>query len=318
MIITEFNIPTFIVPKSIYRIPELDIIYLPTSEPYIKTDYWNPSILTKLIITNRDNSFIKKVVRDFISFSNFLNMNHSQNVWFNDVSLIKTDKYEKIVKKPDDYIEELFSEPNWTHSVDYDKYPLHEASDEPSTINFKKEFIRYVELDKLGKDAIKIKNLIDYFSYIQSSFSVFNKTYDNINLKVSNYFTLVEALINIDIKNQSGFIECPNCGEKMPRKKKMTELIKEFVANKITDKEIEEIVSSILVKHYKLRNLFSHEAKFDTLDDNTEKLLKKIGRHTVFLEDDIKHTNGTLLGLMPIQAFLRIDLLEKMNSFFNK
>lgn len=312
MKILEFNIPIEITPSGPYRINKLNLIILPSDDPAVRNDYWCPLTNTKIILYDVDYKSVRKTLIDFVTFINFLNQNHPAFFWIFDRSLSDLSKYEKSIKSLDQYVKKTSVKQDWFMNVDFNQYPLLELSPTPTKINFRYYFTKYTQLSSDSKYETKIKNLISFFAYDYLTGMIMSKIYDNSNLHISNSFILLEALINLEIKNQGGFVICPNCGAEIPQKKPIIDLMEDFFKTKTTDPKILKTVISILRKHYSARNTFIHNAKFETTHDKDERMIKKLGRTHFTLEDEIEHAGAARTGRYIINSIIRHELLKRL------
>jgi hypothetical protein len=314
MKILEFDLPLLITPKRAYRIKDLNLIILPTDNPEPKSDYFGPMTSTKLILYNSDIKEARRIITDLIRFSNFLNQNYHTYIWLFNHSFLHQSKYEKTVNNLNKYVKELTIEQKWYLNADFNMYPLMEITPNPTKINFRSYFLMYTNLDLKSPAQFRIKNLIDFFSYDYLTSIIMNKVYSNANLQISNSFIMIEALINLDIKNQTGYKICPNCGAELPGKKSMIELVEEFLKMKVKNPEICNILISILKRHYETRNVFIHNAKYESLNEKTDNLIRKLGRTHVALIDEIEHSDAFQTGLFTIHNLIRLELLHKLKK----
>lgn len=314
MKILEFDLPCFHMPIEPYWIEDLKLIILSTDNPLPPSEYYQPKYFTKLILYDYDPKEFKKVIIDFIIFLNFLNQNYSLMLWLHRRVLSDPVKYQKEIDDLKQYINDTFVKTDWYDTIDFNKYPLLELTSKPTEINFRDFFFKFTNLDLDNPFQSKLRNLIDFFAFNYLSSSLLNRIYNNTNLQINNSFVLIESLINLEKIDQKGFEICPNCKYKIPRKKKMLDLVKEYIKTKTDDAKIQEVFYSILKEHYKVRNDFSHTAKFGSSDQKMMAMLKKLGRNDFTLKDEIEHAEASSQGLFIINSFIRYELLQKLDS----
>jgi hypothetical protein len=211
-------------------------------------------------------------------------------------------------------VNDTFFKTDWYMTIDFNDYPLLELRQDPSKINFKENFVKFFNLRSDHKYQSNLRNLIDFFSFNYLSSMVLNRVYNNTNLQINNSFIMIESLIKIEEIDQKGFEICPNCKHKIPKKKKMLDLIKEYIKAKTDNTEIQEVFFSILKEHYKVRNDFSHTATYGNGDQKITNMLKKLGRNDFTLKDEIEHANASHQGVYIINSFIRIELLNKLEN----
>jgi len=318
MNILEFEIPSFYMPKEPYWIKELGLIVLSTNNILPPTEYYQPKYFSKLILYDYDPIKFKKIIVDFVIFSNFLNQNYPLIWWLHRKAFNDPTKYLKEIDDIDKYVGDTFLQTDWHMTIDFNYYPLLELRQEPSKINFKENFVKFFNLRPDYKYQSNLRNLIDFFSFNYLSSSILNRVYNNTNLQINNSFIMIESLIKIEGLDEKGFEICPNCKYKIPKKKKMLELIKEYIKTKTDNPEIQDVFFSILKEHYKVRNNFSHTAKYGNGDQKITNMLKKLGRNDFTLKDEIEHANASHQGVYIINSFIRIELLEKLERLENK
>jgi hypothetical protein len=314
MKILEFDLPSFYMPKEPYWIRDLNMVLLSTETLLPSADYYQPKFYTKMILYDFDPKTFKKSIIDFVTFSNFLNQNYPLMSWIQRRSFSDHLKYQSEIDDLEKYVFDTFVKTDWYLTIDFDKYPLLELTPKPNEINFRDNFVKFTNLHLDNPSQSKLRNLIDFFAYNYLSSSTLNRIYDNTNLQVNNSFIMIESLINLENLDQKGYEICPNCQYKIPRKKKMLELVKEYVNTKTDNPEIQEIFYLILKEHYKVRNDFSHTAKYGNSDQKMLKMLKKLGRDNFTLKDEIEHADATQQGIYIINSFIRIELLQKLEN----
>jgi hypothetical protein len=314
MNILEFEIPSFYMPNEPYWIKDLGLIVLSTNNVLPATEYYQPRYFSKLILFDYDPVEFKKTVIDFIIFSNFLNQNYPLMWWLHRKSLNDSTKYLKEINDLDKYVNDTFVKTDWYMTIDFNDYPLLELRQEPSKINFKENFVKFSNLKSDHKYQSNLRNLIDFFSFNYLSSMILNRIYNNTNLQINNSFIMIESLIKIEGIDQKGFETCPNCKYKIPKKKKMLELIKEYIKTKTDNTEIQNVFFSILKEHYKVRNDFSHTATYGNGSQKITDMLKKLGRNDFTLKDEIEYANASHQGVYIINSFIRIELLNKLEN----
>jgi hypothetical protein len=314
MKILEFDVPSFYMPAEPYWIKELGLIIISTDNLLPPIEYYQPRYFSKLILYNFDSHNFKKVIIDFVIFSNFLNQNYPLIWWLNSKALIDSTKYIKEIENLENYIQTTRVKSDWYMSIDYNRYPLLELRQEPSEINFGENFVKFFNLSLEDPFQSKLRNLIDFFSYNYLSSMILNRVYNNTNLLINNSFILIESLINMEKIDQKGFEICPNCKFRIPKKKKMLELAKEYIKTKTDNVEIQQVMYSIFKEHYKVRNDFSHTASYGSGDQKLTKMIKKLGRNDFNLADEIEHADASHQGLYIINSFIRLELLNKLEN----
>lgn len=317
MNILEFEVPSFYMPNEPYWIKELGLIVLSTNKILPATEYYQPRYFSKLILYDYNPIEFKKTIIDFVIFSNFLNQNSPLIWWLHRKALNDPTKYLKEIDALDKYVNDAFVKTDWHLTIDFNNYPLLELRQEPSTINFKEYFVKFFNLKSDNKYQSKLRNLIDFFSFNYLSSMILNRIYNNTNLQINNSFIMIESLIKIEGIDQKGFEICPNCKHKIPKKKKMLDLIKEYIKSKTDNAEFQDVFFSILKEHYKVRNDFSHTASYGNGDQKITNMLKKLGRNDFTLKDEIEHANASHQGLYIINSFIRIELLIKLEKLEN-
>lgn len=304
-------------PKEPYWIKELGLIVISTDNLLPPIDYYQPRYFSKLILYDFDPIKFKKIIIDFVIFSNFLNQNYPLMWWLHKKALNDSTKYVKEINDLDKYVTDAFSNTDWYMTIDFNDYPLLELSQEPNKINFRENFVKFFNLRSDHKNQSSLKNLIDFFSFNYLSSMILNRIYNNTNLQINNSFIMIESLIKMEDIDQKGFEICPNCKYKIPKKKKMLDLIKEYINAKTDNTEIQDVFCAILKEHYKVRNDFSHTATYSNGDQKIINMLKKLGRNDFTLKDEIEHANASLRGLDIINSFIRVELLEKLEKLEN-
>jgi hypothetical protein len=314
MTILEFDIPSFYMPLEPYWIKELKLVLLSTDTLLPKNDFYQPRFYTKLILYDFDPKSFKKTIIDFVTFSNFLNQNYPLMSWVHRRAFSDHTKYQKETDDLEQYVHDTFVKTDWYLTIDFDRYPLLELTQKPNEINFRDNFVKFSNLDIEIPYQSKLRNLIDFFAFSYLSYSILNRIYNNTNLQINNSFIMIESLINLENIDQKGFEICPNCNHKIPKKKKMLELVKEYIKTKTDNIEIQQLFYSILKEHYKVRNDFSHTAKYGSADQKMLKMLKKLGRDNFTLKDEIEHADASQQGLYIINSFIRVELLQKLEN----
>ncbi len=256
MRVYEFDVPIHIMPFEPYWIPDQNIVLFPTNKPLPKSDYWGPVEATRILLYNTDVEGIKKKITDLIVVLNVLNREFRFLQWMFDKALSgkHLEKYEKEIEDIEEYIDQEYNrpdkEPDWYYKVDYHKFPLYELNPKPTRVDFGECFNNYVNLSSEDTSQKRYKELIDFYSYSSLSLMVMHKVYDNSNLQVSNAFVIIESLVLMDIKDQTGFKTCPHCGESIKAGRPIMEMVAEFIESRIKDKDTKSLVLDILKKHY--------------------------------------------------------------------
>jgi len=314
MKIIEFDIPKWIVPKTPYWIEEYNLVLFLSKNSIPKTGYWGPEYYSRFLLFDYNEDTVKQILRDFIVFSEFLYRDILIHCWFRSFPLAKDHlpKYAKEIDDLDEYVKSETVEyynPAFVH--DYEEYPLYEISPKRTRISFKQYFSIYCE----HRVEDKTRQLIDFFTANSISLSTLKVVYDNSNMFINNYFILIEALINLEIKNQSGTKICPNCGYKIPAKKKMTDLIKSFLEKqKNLSAEDRKLLNDILLAHYSLRNAFSHSAKYGNALEKFKEAMNKLNQKGLSIQEEVKHADASIMGVNAVDAFLRIKLLRMLED----
>lgn len=316
MEILEFNLPAWIMPESPYFIKENNLVIYSSNFELPKSEFVSPTNAMNVVFYNEkiDITSVKNVLEDLIFFMNFLNQNGSLFEWKMTHSL---SQIEKKVKETDNI--KAFVEKTMKKSVhvgnmiaNFNNFPLGEITSKPLVIDFNEYFQKYLKLSNNSSEQKKIKKLIEFFAFNYSS--VFTRVYNNSNFQISNAFIIIESLINIEIVNQSGYKTCENCGHKVKQKKKMTDLIEEFIDNTELPEEHKLLINEILKKHYSIRNRFFHDAKFETWNNRLSKMMQSLGKKKFTLEDEIKHAEAGFTGLWTINNLIRLKLLNLLDE----
>jgi hypothetical protein len=314
MKIIEFDIPSFYMPLEPYWIKELNLIVISTDRLVPPSDYYQPKFYTRVILYDFNPNTFKSILIDFVTFSNFLNQNYPLMWWLYRKTLSDPLKYQKEINDLEEYIKATYVKTDWHQTIDFNKYPLLELRQFPSEVCFKEYFINFHNLNGEIPFQSKLRNLIQFFAYNYLSYSILNRVYNNTNLQINNSFILIESLINLEGIDQTGFEICPNCQYKIPKKKKMLDLVQDFVKSKTDNITIQKVFNSILKEHYKVRNDFSHTAKYGSADKKIQEMLNKLGRNDFTLQDEIEHADASHQGLYFINSFIRIELLQKLDK----
>lgn len=312
MKIFEFEIPLLICPSKPYRINKLNLIIVSTIIPDAHSEYAHQRTTTKIIIHNTDFNQIKELLKDFVTFINFLNQEAFAFNWLFERSFSEFKRYEKSVKNLDKYVKDSNMHNTWSRSADFNYYPLHELRQYPTKINFRHYFTRFHDLSTEIKLDSELRSLISFFAYDSITRILMSKIYDNSNLHISNSFILLETLVKKEIKNQLDFKSCPNCGAQLPDKKHIKTLIEEFLKKRIKNSETQKRLMLILKKHYSARNIFIHNAKYETTWAKEEKMAKKLGRNEFTFDDEIEHGGAALTGLDLVNSLIRYELLNML------
>jgi len=312
MKIIEFDIPKWIVPKKPYWIKKKKLIVFASKNKIQNYEYFSPEYNTRLILYEYDENSVKQILRDFIIFSEFLYRDNIVHCWFRSFPLTKNQlpKYEKEIDNLEEYIKsETVEYQDYIFVHEYKEHPLYEITSKQTRINFKKYFNSYCKLS----NEDKTKQLIDFFTANSISQSTLQSVYANSNMYINNYFIIIEALINLEVKDQSGSRICPECGYEMPTKKKMTDLIKSFADKQYNYKPKDrELLKEILLAHYRLRNVFSHDAQYGNALEKFKKAVKKLNQKGLSIQEEIEHADGSMMGANAIDGFLRIKLLHML------
>lgn len=311
--IVEIDLPCWVLPKEPYYIEELELVILPSNIDLPKSEYFKPQKATKLIFygTNLENERIKEITCSLIKFMTFLYTNHTLFEWLIVKNVNNLLIYKKNILSLENHIKELYEKPKFIIDANYDEYPLMQFSSNPDTVNFRELFLKYYHLDNLDENQSKIKELIDFFSMITSSQSLLSKIYSNTNFRISNTFAIIETLINMEIEDQTGFKKCPNCGESIPSKKTMNELIELFIESKNIREENKKAYKDILKKHYNVRNQFFHNTTNLNVFEKAQEVAEK-NKGVLSLENEIKYANGGFIGLQEINNLIRKVLIGKL------
>ena len=94
----------------------------------------------------------------------------------------------------------------------------------------------------------------------------------------------------------------------------MKELVSEFINSYDLSTNQKDILIGILNKHYRTRNEFFHDAKFEFSGSKIDKMLKRLGKKEFNIHEEIKHADASLNGFHVINAFIRIELIMRLNS----
>lgn len=311
MKIFEFEIPLIICPSKPYRINKLNLVIVSTTTPNAHSEYAHQHTTTKIIIHNTDFKLIKKLFKDFVTFINFLNQEASAYSWLFERSFSDSTIYEKSIKNLDKYVKGLSMHNTWSHKVDFNYYPLLELKENPTKINFRHYFTRFHDLSSEKPDS-ELGSLISFFAYNSISRMLMSKIYDNSNLHISNSFILLETLAKKKIKNQKDFVLCPECGAHIPINKHVMTIIEEFLKKRLKNIETQKRVILILKKHYSSRNIFIHNAKYETAWEKELKMIKKLGRNEFTFDDEIEHGGAAMSCTYIINSLIRYELLNML------
>jgi len=317
MRILEFDLPSFIMPTNPYWIRELSIVLVPTGIQFPITDLWRPKTATKAIFYDWANQDVKKILCDFVVFSNLIHQNHPLFEWYYNKTFSSLAKNEQTIDDLEEYISSCFEQQNWYLSVDYDDYPLLERANQPTKINFRDYFIPYTNIKSSDQNQTKIKRLIEFYAYDSISQMIVDRIYSNSNLHISNYFVLLEALVNMEIKNIDDYEVCPHCKGRIRKKRNMLHLVGEYFKLINDNPEVHDILMAIAKEHYKSRNQFFHDAKFESENDKIEKLIKEIGRKQFNYDEEIKHAGASLRGFYIMKSIIRQELLKKLKEQYS-
>ena len=305
-------------PSSPYWIKDAGIVLTSTDIPNPPHDFWGPLKLTKVIIYNTDSKQVKNKIKDFISFSNFLNQNYSLYSWIVGKSFTKIEEYALELDNLKEYIANTHYKTDWFQSIKFGEYPLLELTQNPTKINFREQFLKYLSLRNKPGDPQKIKKLIEFFAFNNCISVVHHNIYENSNFQISNSFLILESLINLENKkDRSTFDTCINCGYKKKVSKSTIQLMDEYLTSKIHDKKSLELFTLILKEHYKVRNGFFHNAKYDDYGQKTTEMINQLGRNHFNIYDEIKYANASSSGLIIVNTLIRIlllDLLKKCST----
>jgi len=315
MEIIEFELPCWIVPIKPYYINELDLIIFYSKTQISEEDRIGPKNFTKIIFKNcKEPKKINDILFSIINFMSFIYTQPALLKWMLIKNLNKLELYSKKIESLEEYISKNSETPNFIGEADYNKYPILLIASKDFFINFKDLFLKYYNLDIKKSSHSQLRNLIDYSVFVFSSDILFRNIYNNTNFRLSNTFTIIEALINIEIKNQSGFRLCPNCNYKIEStKKSMNELIEIFISIQDINPEDKPFFIDILKKHYKARNKFYHNANYF---DIWEKLkdYASVNSGEITLKEEIEHMHGASLGLLNVDRLIKIKLIEKLEN----
>lgn len=301
-------------PSEPYWIQDVGLVILPTNIPVPPSEYYKPKTSTKIILFDFDPKSVKKILTDLVIFLNFLNQNYILFTWIYERSFSDLSKYKRTISDLKKYVNENSEKQNWYQTIDFDKYPLLEMTPDPSKVNFRNLFTKYSNLSPNIPTESNLKALIDFFAYSYINKMVMSKIYNNSNLQVSNSFILVEYFIKQEIKERYRLKKCSLCKGEVRGAKKMKQLIIEYVKTKTNDNETQKVFIAILKEHYKIRNDFFHEAKFDPAHEKVNKMIEKLGRTTFSLSDEIEHAGASEMGLDIINNFLRQELIQKLDQ----
>lgn len=318
MRIYEFDVPLHIMPIEPYWMADQKMVIFPTDNPLPESDYWGPREATRILLYETKSDNVKKKITDLVIVLNFLNRNFKLLQWMFDKALSgkHLERSEKEIENLKSYVKQEYQkpdkEPDWYYKVDYGSFPLYELTPKPTRVDFGECFRNYVQLSSEDPKQKRIRELVDFFSYSNLSQMVMYKVYDNSNLQVSNSFMIIESLVLMDIKDQSGFKACPNCGDTKKAGRPIMDMVAEFIDSRIKDKKMQSIVLTILKKHYRTRNRFLHAAKYDRSIDLINHIIEKTGSNHIRLEDEIKYAGASDMGLAAINVFIRIELLDRL------
>ena len=313
--IVEIDLPCWVMPIEPHYIEELELVILSTSTDLPKSEFYGPSKATRIIFYGEklDNDRVKKVILSLIKFMCFLYPNHTLFQWLTNINLNNLTKNKKSISNLRSYISKCSEKPIFIETANYDKYPLMPLPINSNTINFKDYFVTYYNLDTKNENQSKILELIDFFSFVSTSEMIIGNFYNNANFRISNTFTIIESLINLEISDQSGFRECPECKFKIATKKSMNELIEEFIAIQNVKEAEKPLFIEILKKHYSTRNKFFHDAKNIDIWEKIRFIADK-NNGSLPIEEEIKHANAGLFGLFAVNNLIRLILLNKLNN----
>lgn len=299
-------------PTNPYWIRELSIVLVPTGILFSKSEFWSPKTATKAIFYNWADQDVKKILCDFVVFSNLIHQNYPLFEWYYNKSFSTLSLYEQTIDDLEEYISSCFEEQTWYLSVDYDDFPLLEITNQPTRINFRDHFTAYANISLADQSHIKIKRLIEFYAYDAISQMILDRIYSNSNLHISNAFVILEALVNMEIKGIYDYEVCPHCKTKLRKKRNMLQLVEEYFKTINDNPEVHNILMSIAKEHYKSRNRFFHDAKFETSNEKLETLIKEVGRKQFSLLEEIKYAGASQRGFYIMKSIIRDELLRKL------
>lgn len=322
MKILELDLPSFVSPITPYRIDGINAVIFSSKVELPKGKYFGPRRALKVILYGDEwtNETINKFILDFIKFKNFLFQDYTLYKWLNDnpTNHLKDSMVE--IDNLDDYVAEtsadeaLMEKELLFQYIDFDEYPIEQIVRKPYTINFSEGFSLYFNLDIEIKKRKKVKELIEFFAFISNSIPLTNSWYNNINFQISSTFSIIEALISLRDVNQQGIVSCEKCGEQYPAKRKMKEIISDYIESRNLREEDKPVFVEVLSKHYKVRNKFFHNVRLDTLTEMLKGLEDKTGERTISLDYEISHMNAGLNGLHSVNNLIRFELLDLLSG----
>lgn len=313
--IIEVDLPCWVLPTEPYYIKELELVILPIEQQLPDIEYYVPCGTIRIIFYGKEllEVKLKEQIFSIVKFKCFLYPDTTLYHWLINKTFINQLKARKEINDLESYVNQIYKKKDFIEVADYNKYPLLEISSKRNNVNFREKYLKFINLDSKNAKQLKIKELIEYYSFIITSSALFGSIYKNENFKISNIFSIIESLINLEIEDQSGYRICPSCKEKIPFKKSMNELIEEFIRKQNLNENNKTMFIKILKKHYSTRNTFSHDVKYLDVTEKTKEIAIK-NNNVLSLDNEIKYANAGFTGLYHVNSLIRLIILDKLDN----
>lgn len=327
MVYINFNLHTDLIPMKLYELNEVDLIVYPTKHKLSVLEGHISRTLTGVIIRGEESEltkgFIKKRIKEFVVFSNFIFPCYKSVKWLNAYSFHEVEKKLSPINGLQTFLQEnIETDIGQIHGYLQTREIYDQCSVFPHANSLKLK-INFQELFKIFyslEDSNKLKQQISLFALNGSIISLLNPFYDNSNLEVSLMYSIIDSLIDEYDPDQSVIKECDKCGLKRTGRKGSEKRIKDFVSILGSNtkfkfsKEDQELIFRILWEHFKVRNEFFHETKLVPFGITEEKMIEITGSNSISLEDELKYGQARFFGYMIIKELVQNILIEKLTS----
>ena len=174
--------------------------------------------------------------------------------------------------------------------------------------NFFPIFKKFVSLHKNCKDYQAIKLWV-FASFMHP---VIGKFYDNVNMRYSLLFTLMESFL--PKKKKRIKYQCKNCGVQKTKNVEMS--VSARFAWYINNLPISEELKERAIKTFEcmrpVRNKFYHNAESESEFANKKDLRMISGKNTLTYKEDLELNDGREFGPKFMQDFIRTILLNRL------